>query len=86
MNANPIIATDALSVYYGKHRGVQFRVVFPFYYYEASTELFGRGIEARNPVILLAIALVFALLAAASFQRRNITVGAWLWQRPRVGS
>ena len=38
----------------------------------------------REIGILLAIGLGFVLLAVLSFRRRNLTVGAWPWQRPRM--
>jgi hypothetical protein len=35
-------------------------------------------------LVLLLMAAVFTALAVLSFQRRNLTVGAWPWQRGRV--
>jgi hypothetical protein len=34
--------------------------------------------------VLLGISLVLFVLAVWAFQRRNITVGAWPWQRAKV--
>jgi ABC-2 type transport system permease protein len=58
--------------------------LFPFYYYDGSVTAFTVGIETADVLMLLATAVVFLLLAVASFQRRNITVGAWPWQRARL--
>jgi len=37
-----------------------------------------------NMLILFLIGLGFLILAVLSFQRRNLTVGAWPWQRPKM--
>ena len=52
-----------------------------FHYFDATAELFTEGVQAGDAALLLGVALVFCLLALISFQRRNITVGAWPWQR-----
>ncbi len=57
--------------------------LFPFNYYDPGITLL-EGPNVEDTLILLAISTVFMVLALISFQRRNITVGAWPWQRGRV--
>ncbi|MCK5428418.1 MAG: ABC transporter permease subunit, partial [Anaerolineales bacterium] len=54
---------------------------FLFHYYEATAEALEVGQQTGNTAALLAIALVAFALTLIFFQRRNITVGAWPWQR-----
>lgn len=54
----------------------------PFYYVDSSVTALVEGPAWGDLLLLLAVALVFLLLAVLSFARRNITVGAWPWQRP----
>ena len=56
-----------------------------FYYFDSSATVFTEGVKAKDILILLAVAAVFFLLALLSFQRRNVTVGAWPWQRAKIG-
>jgi len=56
--------------------------LFPFYYYDGA-DILGGQIEASALLTLFGAIVVFLVLAVVSFQRRNITVGAWPWQRPR---
>lgn len=58
------------------------RPLFPFHYYDGMDILSGQ-IELNALLTLLGATVVFLLLAVISFQRRNVTVGAWPWQRPR---
>lgn len=55
----------------------------PFYYF-ASFDTLVEGVDAGNVLTLLAAAGVFLLLAVISFQRRDVTVGAWPWERLRA--
>lgn len=55
--------------------------LFLFTYLDASASLFFDGPKASNVLILLSVVLVAFLLALLFFQRRDITVGAWPWQR-----
>lgn len=55
----------------------------PFYYF-ASFDTLMNGVDAGNTLTLLAAAGVLLLLAVISFQRRNVTVGAWPWERLRA--
>ncbi len=61
---------------------VQF--IFPHAYFDASSEVLLSGPNGNDMLILLAIALAFLLLALVFFQWRNLTVGAWPWQRGKL--
>jgi len=52
-----------------------------FSYFDTSTRVFQEGVQAQDVLILLGLALAFFGLALFCFQRRNVTVGAWPWQR-----
>ena len=56
-----------------------------FYYFDATPAIFTEGVDAADVALLLGVALLFFVLALLSFERRNITVGAWPWQRARAG-
>jgi ABC-2 type transport system permease protein len=60
-----------------------FRPLFPFTYYNGN-EIFAEGVPLGDLLALLGANAVLLLLAVVSFQRRNITVGAWPWQRARI--
>ena len=53
------------------------------YYYD-TRELMTSGLAWQDAAVLVGVVIVFLALALLSFERRNITVGAWPWQRPRV--
>jgi ABC-2 type transport system permease protein len=57
--------------------------LLPFHYFGGAT-LLKDGLDARDTLILLAAGVVSLLLALVFFQLRNITVGAWPWQRARI--
>jgi ABC-2 type transport system permease protein len=57
--------------------------LFPFYYYNGNEILTG-NIDWNGILLLLAVVLLLLLLAIVAFGRRNVTVGAWPWQRGRV--
>ncbi len=52
-----------------------------FSYFDTSAGVFLEGPQAGDVLVLLGLAAAFFGLALASFQRRNVTVGAWPWQR-----
>jgi ABC-2 type transport system permease protein len=52
-----------------------------FNYYNTTANIFSRGPQLSDMMILLGIAAVFYALALICFRRRNITVGAWPWQK-----
>ena len=58
--------------------------VFLFHYYEATANSLVNGQQAGNVAVLLLVALAAFGLALFFFQRRNITVGAWPWQRGKI--
>jgi ABC-2 type transport system permease protein len=58
--------------------------LFLFHFYEATAEALEQGQQAGNVIVLLAVAIVALALAALFFQRRNLTVGAWPWQRGKL--
>jgi len=60
------------------------RPLFPFYYLDATGSLFETGPQASDVLTLLGLALAALGLAVFFFQRRNITVGAWPWQRGKL--
>lgn len=61
-----------------------FEPFFLFTYLDASGKAVLEGQQAGDLVILLGVGLVSYLLAVVFFERRNLTVGAWPWQRARV--
>jgi ABC-2 type transport system permease protein len=60
------------------------RPLFLFSYLNTSPEVFTEGVNGGDVAVLLGVSIVFFILALLSFQRRNITVGAWPWQRAQV--
>ncbi len=58
--------------------------VFLFYYFDATADGLINGQETGNVLIILAVVLVAFVLALFFFQRRDITVGQWPWQRARA--
>ena len=60
-----------------------FRPLSLFYYFDSSAGLFTNGVQARDLAVLSGLATLFFVLALLSFQRRDITVGAWPWHRAR---
>lgn len=61
-----------------------FEVIRPlllFHYFDTSANLFLEGVQYSDVAILLGIAMVFFVLTLISFQRRDITVAQWPWQR-----
>lgn len=61
-----------------------FRPLSLFYYFDSSTSVFNEGVQLGDVVVLLTVAVGFFTLAVLSFQRRNVTVGAWPWQRAQI--
>lgn len=58
--------------------------LFLFYFYEATADALEAGQQLGNVLILLGVALAAFGLAVLFFQRRDVTVGAWPWQRGRI--
>lgn len=57
--------------------------LFAFNYYRPGTMLVD-GLDIADSAILLVSSTVLLGLALFAFQRRNVTVGAWPWQRGRM--
>ena len=60
--------------------------LFLFHFYEATAKALEKGQQPGNMLVLLAVALIAFGAAVFFFQRRNITVGAWPWQRGKLPS
>lgn len=58
--------------------------LFLFTHFDTSPEMFAGGIQTGGMLILLGVALVFFALAILSFDRRDIGVGLWPWQRAKT--
>jgi len=55
-----------------------------FAYFDSTATTFTEGVAVSDVAVLLIVALVFFVLALIGFQRRDVTVGAWPWQRMRT--
>ena len=58
-----------------------FEPFFLFTYLDASSKAVMEGQRAGDILVLLGIGLVSFILALVFFERRNLIVGAWPWQR-----
>lgn len=58
-----------------------YRVIFPFSYFKRIAEMLSGGSDWTDVFFLLLAGAVFLVLAGWGFQRRNLTVGAWPWQK-----
>lgn len=58
--------------------------LFLFHYFEASAEALVNGQRPADMLALILVALAAFALAVYFFQRRDITVGAWPWQKGRI--
>ncbi len=61
-----------------------FEPLFLFTYLDATGRAVLEGQQAGDTLVLMGIGLVAFVLALFFFQRRNLTVGAWPWQRAKV--
>lgn len=61
-----------------------FEPFFLFTYLDASGTAVMEGQQTGDMLVLLGVGLVSFALAIFFFQRRNLTVGAWPWQRAHV--
>ncbi len=55
-----------------------------FNYYNTAETVFSDGVRFSDILVLLGTAAAFLGLALICFSRRNMTVGAWFWQRGRI--
>jgi ABC-2 type transport system permease protein len=60
------------------------RPFFLYSYLNATAALYETGPQASDVLTLVAVAIVAFVLAAVFFQRRDLTVGAWPWQRGKM--
>jgi len=58
------------------------KFIFPFNYFNGGS-LLVKGVDTDGMWVLLAISAAFLILAVLAFQRRNVTVHAWPWQRAK---
>ena len=58
--------------------------LFLFHFFDATAEALENGQQLSNVLILLAVSVVAFGLAVVFFQIRDVTVGAWPWQRGRI--
>jgi ABC-2 type transport system permease protein len=63
-----------------------YQPLLPFYYSDQAVQIFVGEEAWSEALVLLAMAAGFLVLACIGFQRRNITVGAWPWQRSKAPS
>lgn len=59
--------------------------IFPFNYYSGQSIL-ESGLDTGDLLVLLGMSIFFFVLTLVSFQRRDVTVGAWPWQRAQIPS
>jgi len=55
-----------------------------FSYYDTSAAIFTAGVAAGDVLVLSALVIVFFGLTLLGFEYRDVTTGAWPWQRSRV--
>lgn len=55
-----------------------------FNYYDTTATIFSDGPQLSDIAVLIGVAVVFFALALIAFQKRNITVGAWPWQKGKI--
>jgi ABC-2 type transport system permease protein len=73
---------ETLSSYVPSLGGFKFLSLFS--YFDSSAKVFTEGVKAGDVLTLLGTAACFFLLAVVSFQRRDVTVQAWPWQRAKA--
>ncbi len=61
-----------------------FEPFFLFTYLDATGQAVIEGQQASDMLVLVGTGLVAFSLSLVFFQRRNLTVGAWPWQRARI--
>jgi len=86
-----LIATVVvIASYFGNNLASQVSILeslqplFLYHYLDYSANLWANGPEASDILTLLGVGLAAFLLALLFFQRRNLTVGAWPWQRGKI--
>lgn len=61
-----------------------FKPFFLFTYLNASGQAVMDGQQTSDMLVLIGVGLIAFILALFFFQQRNLTVGAWPWQRAQV--
>ncbi len=61
-----------------------YRPFFAFYYFKRVVTILTGELVWADIGILIGASMLFLILAILSFHRRNLTVQAWPWQRPRI--
>jgi ABC-2 type transport system permease protein len=61
-----------------------FEPFFLFTYLDATGQAVAEGQQAGDILVLMVVGLVAFALALVFFQRRDLTVGAWPWQRAKI--
>lgn len=61
-----------------------FEPFFLFTYLDATGQAVAEGQQAGDMFVLMSIGLVAFTMAVIFFQRRDLTVGAWPWQRAKI--
>lgn len=86
-----LIATVVVIVsYFGNNLSSQISTLetlkpfFLYNYLDATATLWVDGPNPGDVLVLLGVSLVAFILAVLFFQRRNITVGVWPWQRGKL--
>lgn len=59
-----------------------------FTYFDSTSAIFTEGLDFAEAGLLVGIAALFFVLTLVSFGTRNVTTGAWPWQRgrPEIGA
>jgi len=60
------------------------KYIFLFSYFDTTETIFTQGAKLSDVAVLLGIAAIFFVFALIFFRRRNITTGAWPWQRGKI--
>jgi len=86
-----LIATVVVIVsYFGNNLSSQIstlesiKPLFLYNYLHATATLWVDGPQVNDVLVSLGVAMAVFLLAVVFFQRRDITVGAWPWQRGKI--
>jgi ABC-2 type transport system permease protein len=58
--------------------------LLPHHYYEHNPAIFIDGPDVGNALVLIVVAVIFALLAVVTFSQRNLTTGMWFWRRGKI--
>jgi len=88
--ATIVLAVYFIASYFGENIAGMVKSLEPikyfslFNYFDTTETIFTEGAKLSDILILLGIAAAFLILALVFFSRRNITTGAWPWQRGKI--